>query len=211
MLKIGIYTGCTATNVGNAFFDMGAKQFIQEAFPSAKLFILGGVTHWMFNHSQVPPSQQQKYSINSLEMAELAKIDLIVFAGMRMCKEFVDNNGRSFLSAAKRGVAFLGLGVGASEYTNFEAKYYSDFLSKLGKVAIITRDDNTYSMFKEYVKNIVSGIDCAFALSRYYEPPHLDFPNYDVVTFDSSLIPTSIDHEGRDILYAHHNLLGGVV
>jgi hypothetical protein len=182
---------------------------MQEAFPDAAFFPLGGVSHWMHRHARISSQANlDDYAENSLEMSELAQIDLLVFAGMTMNKEFVDIKGRTFYAAAKRGIAFLGLGVGAREYTDAEAEYYADFLSRLGKVAIITRDDLTYSLFKDRVKIITPGIDCAFALPRIYTPPALDCADYNVITFDSSPIPDSIDHQGRDVIHAHHCCFG---
>lgn len=145
---------------------------------------------------------------NSFEIGEVANVDIIVFAGMSMCKEFVDNNGISFVRAAKRGVATLLLGTGAAFYTEDEANYYADFLNSLSRYAVITRDDDTFNLYKDKLKNISTGIDSAFFLPDYYVPPKLELPPYDVVNFDSAEpYSPQISHNVDHIINTHHNII----
>jgi len=218
-LKIGLYIGSWTQNVGNAFFDFGAKAILKAAFPNAKFYPMGGAVHWMFEESlrqnagyaKKIANKVLKTKINqnnSLEIGEYADIDILVFAGMSMCQEFVENNGRTFLNASKRGVKVLGLGTGAYRYTQEEKKLYTGFLQSLTDVAIITRDDDTYSMFNDQIDNIAPGIDCAFCLPQYYSPPRLDLPSYNAVNFDAGPIPDAIDHGDNMVIYTHHDLWG---
>ncbi|MBL3583587.1 polysaccharide pyruvyl transferase family protein [Oleidesulfovibrio alaskensis] len=218
-LKIGLYIGSWPQNIGNAFFDLGAKAILKAALPNAIFYPMGGAVHWMFEESfryhagyakrivnklfKVKDSQN-----NSLEIGEYADIDILVFAGMSMCQEFIENNGRTFLNASKRGVKVLGLGTGAYRYTQEEKKLYGEFLQSLSDVAIITRDDATFAMFSGQIDKIASGIDCAFCLPQYYTPPRLDLPVYNAVNFDAGPIPNTIDHGDNMVIYTHHDLWG---
>lgn len=205
-LRIGLYCGLWPTNIGNAFFEFGVKATLDLAFPDCEVYHIGGTTHWLVNHAA---SRHKMNCVkgNSFEIGEVADIDLIVFAGMSMCKEFVDNNGISFLRAANRGVATLLLGTGAALYTEDEANYYADFLNSLSRYAVITRDDDTFNLYKDKIKNISAGIDSAFFLPDYYVPPKLELPPYNVVNFDSYETPPEMLHNVDHIIYTHHNIL----
>jgi hypothetical protein len=220
-IKVGLYIGSWPQNIGNAFFDLGAKAILQAALPEATFYPMGGAVHWMFmasakHHqggrigSKVREILQQpaKPKGQSLEIGQLAEVDLIVFAGMSMCKEFVENNGRTFVEASKRGVATLGLGAGGALYDREESEVFSEFLNGLGKYAIITRDDDTFNLFQGKINNIWSGIDCAFFLPDYYQPPKLALTHYDIENFDYAEQHPEIDHNGRKIIYTHHDLWG---
>lgn len=219
-MKIGLYMGSWPQNIGNAFFDLGAKAILQKAFPNAEFFPLGGAVHWMFNASQriregriltkIRSLADMNYqNKNSFELGQYADVDLIVFAGMSMCKEFVDNNSKTLLAASERGVAILGLGAGASLYTDSDLKPFSEFFNKLGnKGAIITRDEDTFNAFKNDIRIIKSGIDCAFFLPDYYTPPKLVIPDYDIFNFDAGNVPSIIRDDERLVLSTHHDLWG---
>lgn len=219
-LKIGLYIGSWPQNIGNAFFDLGARAILQQAVPEATFYPMGGAVHWMFNAS----SKYQRGRIsnrlddvlkrkhpptgNSIEIGQFAEVDLIVFAGMSMCREFVENNGKTFIDASKRGVAILGLGAGGAIYDDDEALVFSDFLNNLSKSAIITRDDDTNDLFSGRIENMWSGIDCAFFLPDFYSPPRLAIDKYDVENFDYEKTHPVINHAGRRVIYTHHDLWG---
>lgn len=226
-LKIGCYIGSWPQNIGNAFFDLGARAILNEAFPDAQFFNIGGAVHWMFNASALRHKESlfgsrgcgllKKMNIvspygnnnNSFEIGEVAEVDALVFAGMSMCREFVENNGRTFLAAAKRGVAVLGLGAGGSCYNNDEIRSFSEFFNSLPRAAIITRDDDTFDMFSGNIKHMVKGIDCAFCLPEYFTPPRLSLPVYDVENFDERFIEApAIDHGDHMVIHTHHDLWG---
>ncbi len=219
-LKIGLYIGSWPQNIGNAFFDLGARAILQQAVPEATFYPLGGAVHWMFMASEKHHRGGFKNRVdhhlkrpvvssgNSLEIGQLAEVDLIVFAGMSMCKEFVDNNGRTFIEASKRGVATLGLGAGGALYDTEESVVFSQFINSLGRSAIITRDQDTYDLFDGRIKNMWSGIDCAFFLPDYYKPPKLAIEPYDIENFDYVEKHPDIEHDGRRVIYTHHDLWG---
>jgi hypothetical protein len=218
-LNIGLYIGSWPQNIGNAFFDFGAKAILAKAFPEARFFPTGGAVHWMFTASALHNAGKigrklgelagrDFTSHNSFEIGEAAEVDLLVFAGMSMCEEFVRNNGKTFRKAAERGTPILGLGAGASLYTAQEADVFSQFLKDLGRYAIITRDDDTFDMFSSRLDNIWSGIDAAFFLPDYYTPPKLALPPYDIVNFDGPDSPPAITHTVDHIIHTHHDLWG---
>lgn len=218
-LKIGLYIGAWPQNIGNAFFDLGAKATLQLAFPDAQFFPTGGAVHWMFTASTLHNVGKLRRKVgeklgrdfsskNSFEVGEVAEVDLLVFSGMSMCEEFVRNNGKTFRKAAEHGIAVLGLGVGGALYTQEESVIFSDFLNSLGRYAIITRDEDTFALFHDKVSNIWSGIDSAFFLPDYYTPPKLLLPQYDIVNFDMPDTAPTIEHSVDHVIHTHHDLWG---
>lgn len=133
-MNIGLYIGSWSHNIGNAFFDLGLTAIIKEAFPEANTFYTGGAVHWMFNNINEPVSKSffhkknkdsNRYSHNSFEIAQYADVDLVAVPGMCLTKEFVDNNGKTFLELAERKIPVIFIGAGALEYTEDEANYLS--------------------------------------------------------------------------------------
>lgn len=193
--KIGLYIGAWPTNIGNAFFDLGARALLKAAVPEATFYPMGGAVHWMFKesgrrHSLNPKTKmfslsEEAAAAHSFEIGQAAEVDLIVFAGMSLCSEFAEVNGPTFLKAAQRGVAVMGLGAGAAAYTEEEAEIFSSFFGKIERHALITRDEDTFTLFNGKIQQIRSGIDCAFFLPDHYTPPKLDLPVYDVENFDA--------------------------
>lgn len=221
-LKIGYYAGSWPQNIGNAFFDFGAEAIMRRVLPQANHFRTGGAVHWMFNNSNVAKRHENKLiskidsyrnvrfkrNGNSFEIGEYADIDILVFAGMSMSEEFVHNNGPTLQAASKNGVKILGIGTGGSAYTKKESSVFSNFIESLNGVEIITRDEDSFNVYKNKIKFINSGIDCAFFLPEYFSPPYLNCHSFRVLTFDNSRIPQDLYKTDLEIVHAHHDLWG---
>lgn len=203
-MKIGCYMGAWTYNIGNAFFDLGLEYFLKAAFPKATLYPMGGSVRYLFNHNQTG----RRLAANSFEIGEVADIDILAYAGMSICDEFIEDNGPTFLKAAARGVGILAVGAGALRYTAQEAANYIRFAERLGRYALITRDDDTFAMFNGRLYHVYSGIDNAFSLSRAYTPPRLSLGEYDVANFDAGPVPPDLPHAKENIVYTHHKFSG---
>ena len=215
-----MYQGAWPQNIGNAFFDFGSEAIIRLAFPDARIVKTGGAVHWMFNNSgklrtgligkiirKMFPDKHFENG-NSIEIAELINLDLLVFAGMSMTEEFVLNNGRTLIEANRNGVSILGIGLGGSRYNEREVQIFSNFFNSLTKSALITRDDDTYELYKNHINIIEKGIDCGFFLPDYFPAPIFRNKKYEVYTFDFMAVPKSLKTNGKKIYYAHHDLWG---
>ncbi len=219
-LRICLYQGSWPQNIGNAFFDFGLEAVLRQAFPNAEFIRTGGAVHWMFNNSNF---LRRKFigriirrmfpnfhfnNGNSVEIGELLDVDILVFAGMSMSEEFVKNNGRTFLEANKKGIAILGIGTGGSRYDAREVEVFSNFFKQLKNAALITRDDLTYNSYKNKIKNIAPGIDCAFFLPDYFSRPKFNQNGFDVLTFDYMSPPKYLVMSEKRKYFAHHDLWG---
>jgi hypothetical protein len=143
-MKIGYYIGAWTYNIGNAFFDLGMKYVLKKAFPEATLYPMGGSVRYLFNHN----TTGRCLAANCFEIGEVADIDLLAYAGMSVCDEFIADNGPTFLNASKRGTAILAVGVGALRYTSAEAASYIVLCPKARQV----RHDNEGRRHLLYVR-----------------------------------------------------------
>jgi len=203
-MKIGCYIGAWTYNIGNAFCNLGMEYVCRKAFPEATLYPIGDAVRYLFNHNVTG----RRLAANCFEIGEVADIDLLVYAGMSICDEFIADNGPTFLNAAKRGIAFLGLAIGASRYTSEEAVNYIGFAKRLGRYAMIARDDDTFSMFDGKLDHLYCGIDNAFSLSHAYLPPKLSLGKYDVVNFDAEDAPHELPETCGKTVHTHHKFSG---
>ncbi len=96
---------------------------------------------------------------NALDVASVTRCDLVIFAGMAMCEEFIKVNGPSVLALSRRGVPVFLLGTGALTYSEQEKSMFGDFLSQLNPIGFVSRDDESYEMFADFVDHAYRGSD----------------------------------------------------
>lgn len=213
-LQVLYYGGGWPTNIGNAFIDLGAIAILRAACPNAQIAFASEMPRWFFWHGARGPRRfllwrgaEQSNMDDALDVASVTRCDLIVFAGMAMCEEFVNVNGPSVLALASRGVPVLLLGTGALTYSEGEKRLFGDFLRQVSPVGFVSRDDRSYELFADLVPQAHRGIDCAFFVPEAYAPLPLLLPPYVVATFDSMSEP-ALDLKGRRLIRAHHDCWG---
>ena len=145
----------------------------------------------------------------ALDVAAVSACDVVVFAGMAMCREFVQVNGPPLLALARRGVRVLLLGTGAQAYTEEESDEFGRFLTQLRPVGFVSRDDRSYDQFASFVPNAMRCIDCGFFVPETYKPLAVTIPPFIVATFDSVPEP-SLEMRGRRLVRCHHSCWGPV-
>jgi len=202
------------TNIGNAFIDLGAMALLQAAAPAARISFASEMPRWLFGpgrrgkgkRSLVDRLRPRPRSLmdNALDIAAHADCDLLAFAGMAMCDEFVKVNGPTILKAAERGVGVLLMGTGGFHYDPEEVRTYRAFMREAKPLAFISRDNRAFEDYAEQADQVHRGIDCAFFVSDAFTPPALDLGPYVVVNFDDGPAP-SIDTGERLILRSHHD------
>lgn len=207
--RILYYGAGWPTNVGNAFIDMGAMATLQIAFPNATIGFASEMPRWFFGnyqryHGQGETNEGLVRMNRALDMAVFARCDLVAFAGMAMCEEFVKVNGPTLLALRQRGVPVILLGTGGYRYDTRERTAFAQFLQQLKPVGFIARDDRSFETYKDLVGQACRGIDSAFFLPASFEPFPLDLPPYVVANFDSTAEPT-LPVNGRLLLRSHHS------
>ncbi|MFA5864851.1 MAG: polysaccharide pyruvyl transferase family protein [Phycisphaerae bacterium] len=213
-LRVLYYGAGWPTNIGNAFIDLGALAILRSAVPNARISFASEMPRWFFgpgikNTRTVRFWHKQEHRVmdNALDIASVTQCDLVVFSGMAACGEFLEVNGPTLLSLARRGIPILLLGVGALAYSDEEKKDYADFLRQINPIGFICRDEPTFKMFADIIPGVYPGIDCGFFLPEAYIPLPLELSAYVVAAFDTQAEP-ELSLQGRQLLRAHHDCWG---
>ena len=205
-MKILIINGCWSPNIGNAFVNLGLEVIIKKAFSDCEIVYSSEPNNRWFIYTS---GNDLSLTNNSFDISSSIQVDLVVWGGMMLTKEFVDTAGEVFLNYSRNNIPILLIGAGADKYSDEEREYVADYLKQIMLLGLITRDDDTYEMFADYEflkGKIIKGIDCAFFLSEYASPKMNGVP-YDVECFDR--IPTPyIDHRNKDVVVTHHDSCG---
>jgi hypothetical protein len=220
-IRILYYGGAWPTNIGNAFIDLGAIALLREAVPVAQIAFASEMPRWFLRHGRREAKRRiiaqrlgfrlvleqiagHQVISNALDVASITRCDLVVFAGMAMCAEFIEINGPTILALSNKGVPILLLGTGALLYSDEERRSYGDFLRKANVIGMVARDEHSYRIFAEFMPHSFSGIDCAFFLPEAYIPFPVTLPPYVVAAFDS-LPEQTLNLNGRLLIRAHHD------
>ncbi|MBN2133945.1 MAG: polysaccharide pyruvyl transferase family protein [Sedimentisphaerales bacterium] len=207
--RILYYGAGWPTNVGNAFIDMGAMAALQIAFPDATVGFASEMPRWFFGnykryHGEMERNASSFRMDRALDLAALVHCDLVAFAGMAMCEEFVTVNGPTLLKLRQRGIPVILLGTGGYRYDARERSIFAQFLQQLEPAGFIARDARSFDAYKDVVGQACQGIDSAFFLPEAFEPFPLDLPPYVVANFDTTAEPVLPVH-GRLLLRTHHS------
>lgn len=195
--RILYYGGGWPTNIGNAFIDLGAMALLRAACPDAQVGLASELASWLFVCGARPPRARARrwvmpateaprpdFRDNALDVASVTACDLLVFAGMAMCREFIDVNGPTVLALARRGVPVLLLGTGGLAFDDTEVTAFRAFLRAVEPVAFISRDRRSFESYRDAVPAAHDGIDCGFFVPEAFTPFRVDLPPYAVLNFD---------------------------
>lgn len=213
-LKILYYGAGWPTNIGNAFIDLGAMALLRSAIPEATFAFASEMPRWFFSHRQQGRLRfgrraHESRVNNALDVAALTECDLVVFAGMAMCEEFIEVNGPPVLTLSQRGVPILLLGTGGASYSPAERTRFADFLRQVRPIGFVSRDDDSYELFADMAPRVYRGIDCAFFLPEAYTPFSLHLQPFVVAAFDATQEPV-LDLKGRLLVRTHHDCWGPI-
>jgi hypothetical protein len=73
-------------------------------------------------------------------------------------------------------------------------------------MALISRDERAYSLYKDYFPKAHNGIDCGFFLAEAFKPCRLKTEEFVIFSFDSMKEPKI--EEKRRIIRVHHKCMG---
>lgn len=177
-MNIGIYAGYWSTNIGNSFFQYGAKYVIQKAFPEANVFFIADEQGYI-NPKKGNPTN----SFNSILNIDL---DIAVILGPFIRPEVAKIVIPTLQELKKKGIKILAMGVGMMDYTPKTIAYASSVLKEIQPEIFLTRDQETYEAFKSSCVHSYNGIDLGFFSSDVYNGTGL---SEDYITLNFDQIP----------------------
>lgn len=184
---------CWYTNVGEAFIDIGVKNIFNKIAKQNN----------NLHYNTISP--MSKYYIGNLlgNNYKLENIydptdwicpDLFILPGMFGSVEFVNNSYSIEMArkVKKNGGEIAFLGFGACKYNDIERKTVIKAMQELKPLFVITRDNKTYEMYKDFV-NCTKGLDCAYWVNEDFMPNRIKLnKEYVVSTFNRSDEPNEV-------------------
>lgn len=179
---ITITAGTWSTNIGNAFFQLGARHIMRQVFPDHEVCLLTDQAgYWQYGKKEEPA--------HSARLLDHVDASCIVLSGSLLTYSFPSLWRQSFEVLRRRGTRVILLGVGQFDYSEEETALCRAFLQEYRPHVLVSRDSTTYDNFKDLADHSFDGIDNAYFLPLAYPPIKLDYPPYIVLNFDKGPEP----------------------
>jgi hypothetical protein len=135
-----------------------------------------------------------------VNVADLTEFDVAVLPGCVLYEHALEKYYKILRKVRSENIPLILLGAGGGDYSDSTQRYVRQFTDEVEPAAIITRDSTAYNCYSDEAKYTSDGIDNAFFINEWYDPPSSDV-DYDVATFDKT--NPDVDSE-RDIIYSDH-------
>lgn len=192
-MYICLNNNCWYTNVGEAFVDIGVKNIISNISKENDGMKYGCISP--MTRFYLPNNSKEQ----AIKFEDFFSPDWLIFSGMCATAEFVDSNNifkqfETALNIKKRGGKIGFIGLGGAFYNEEERDKVLIGLDMLKPSFIITRDQATYELYKEYFE-CKKGLDCAFWVNEDFQPNGIRHKKYEISTFNRSDEPKDISQK----------------
>ena len=194
MPRVVIADGFIATNVGNAFYNIGLYFALKDLLPDHDIYRLGDLNGNYWSTASM--------NSNNFELIEHIEADFFVLTGPMLSEDMPGLYEKLFARLQEKGTRILLISAGGYTYENAEVNICRRFLEKYHNICgLITRDTRAYDLYKDYASISHSGICCAWLLPKYVKPLPIS-PNglkpYVTLCFDSIPEPIINDLQHGD-------------
>jgi len=177
-----VTAGTWSTNIGNAFFQLGAQYVMFQASPRRRVELLADQAgYWRYGRKVEPA--------HSARLLDHIDADYVVLSGSLLTYSFPSLWQQSFKVLKERGTRIVLLGVGQFDYSERETSLCREFLRQYPPYVFVSRDSVTFRNFKDFAEHSYDGIDNAYFLPLAYPGVPLDYPPYVVLNFDKGPEP----------------------
>lgn len=177
--KVAYIGGCWSTNIGNAFFNLGADYVLKQVFGPDNVFMVADQSaftpNWRTITGNIP------WAVNYWEHLN---VDYIALLGPILGKKFLPVWKETLDNLKKRGIKYMILSAGMMKYNDEVIAETKKYFKENPPFLITTRDRTMYETFKDCVPNIYDGICFAFFVPNYYKPVSTDFGKTIAINFD---------------------------
>jgi len=188
------------TNIGNGFIDKGARAIVRRAFPDAEIIessgygrlaverrgstgelsgageLLGPVADSALADAlrdtirhRVQNNKRAQDAV--ISVADLVDVDIAVLPGCVLYDHGIGTYWKTLQRLNESGVPIILLGAGGGDYDSETNNQVTNYLGELNIGGLITRDSTAYDCYADWIENTHDGIDCAFFIDEWYEPP----------------------------------------
>ena len=170
-MKIAYIGGFWATNIGNAFYNIGILWLLRNVYGIDNVYFIPDPPQWFWNTK-----------IN-YDLISKLNVDLVIISGpcfnFKIKKVYED----IFNNLKKKQISVGFVSVGASAYSSNETEYVKKFLNQYDVRFIITRDYETYRLYNEYQCQVYNGLCGSMFLNEALSLPNIE-DKYVVYAFD---------------------------
>lgn len=182
MKSIAVLAGYWSTNIGNAFFQLGAQAFLQKVLPDADVFLIGDEPGY-WNVGVGNPR-------NALAYVQELDVDAVVFLGPMFRPEFPKIAQPTMRALADRGVKVVIMAAGMMQYDPATVEMSRRLIGEVRPYIFTTRDRETYEALGDLAEHAYDGIDTATYVTDVFPKRPTRLPPYAVVNFDQIPEPT---------------------
>jgi hypothetical protein len=136
-MKIGYIGGFWATNIGNSFYNLGALYLLKEVYGEDNVYFIPDPPQWMWKVD------------NNYDFISNINLDMVFISGPCLNYSISRVYKRIFDNFKKNNIKIAFISTGASEYTQEESIFVKNFLSEYQIEFIMTRDEETYNLYKD--------------------------------------------------------------
>ncbi len=152
-----VVAGTWSTNIGNAFFQLGAHFIMSQVGGQRPVRLFTDQAgYWQYGKKTEP--------INSARLLDHVDAEYMVLSGSLLTYSFPSLWARSFKTLKKRGTRVILLGVGQFDYSDRETSLCREFLREYPPHVLVSRDSVTFANFKDSAEHSYDGIDNAYFL-----------------------------------------------
>ncbi|MBP7051041.1 MAG: hypothetical protein KBE65_08510 [Phycisphaerae bacterium] len=177
-----VTAGTWSTNIGNAFFQLGARYVMSQACGDrAVQLFTDQAGYWRYG-KKVEPA-------NSARLLDHVDAEYVVLSGSLLTYSFPSLWADSLEILKRRGTRLVLLGVGQFDYSERETQLCRELLREYPPYVFVSRDSVTYQNFRDLAVHSHDGIDNAYFLPLACPAVKLDYPPYIALNFDKGPEP----------------------
>lgn len=179
--------GYWSTNIGNAFFQLGAQYVLEKAMPGAHVFLIGDQPGY-WNVRKGNPS-------NALDYVKHLDLDAVVVLGPYVRPEMEGITGEMLRAQHRKGAKIIVLAAGMMQYDKDTIALSRRLMAECPPHIFTTRDTETYEALGDLAEHAYDGVDVATFVSDLFPKVPSDLEPYMVVNFDQIPEPTIAPRE----------------
>jgi hypothetical protein len=191
-MNIGLITGFWSTNIGNAFFHLGADWLLRDSDESRSSDI-----YWLNNMPGYWRIFNKRNPHNSVRGIGEPRLDVLIMVGPFLREAFPDIWTSEILKLKAMGTRIVMVGLGAMQHDEKTRGVCRKWFEKIRPDCISTRDSATYKVLDGLGLNLHNGICPAFFVSNAIEVKERPQEKYIVLNCEKISEPKILSEKDR--------------
>jgi polysaccharide pyruvyl transferase WcaK-like protein len=184
IMKIAYVGGYWATNIGNAFFNIGADYILKEVFGKENVNMVFDQPAGIFRSGKKRGNPKK-----SLDIIRLLEVDFVVLLGPVISKYFLPIWKETLLDLKRRNLKYMILSAGIMKSNDKQLTEIRAFFKDFPPYLVTTRDRDAFEFLKDITPRAYDGIDFAFFVPNAHNAVKLNIDNLLVMNFDKFFEP----------------------